>query len=200
MISTSRIRGILLGPRKEWPVIEGEQTTTSALYVGWIVPLAAIGPIASFVGMSIFGISLPFAGHYRIPIASGVAGAFAHYIGALVGVYVLAVIIDVLAPKFGGQSNRLQALKVAAYSSTAAWIAAIFGLIPAIAILGIVGLYSLYLLYLGLPVLMKSPAERSTGYTVVVVLVAIVIFIVVGALSSVVLRVMGGGYPLGLPR
>src|SRR5450830_1933393 len=135
VISTSRIRGILLGPRKEWPVIEGEQTTTSALYVGWIVPLAAIGPIASFVGMSIFGISLPFAGHYRIPIASGVAGAVAHYIGALVGVYVLAVIIDVLAPKFGGQSNRLQALKVAAYSSTAAWIAAIFGLIPAIAIL-----------------------------------------------------------------
>jgi hypothetical protein len=196
----NRIKGILLAPRKEWPVIDAEQTTTAALYAGYIAPLAAIGAICSFIGLSIVGISLPFVGSYRIPIASGIAGAIVRYIGALVGTYILAVIIDVLAPKFGGQSNRIQALKVAAYSSTAAWIAGVFGLIPAIAILGIVGLYSLYLLYLGLPVLMKSPADRSTGYTVVVVLVAIVIFVIIGVCSTVVLRMMGGGYPTMLPR
>ena len=41
--------------------------------------------------------------------------------------------------------------------------------------LGILGVYSLYLLYLGLPVLMKSPKEKALGYTLVVVLAAIVL-------------------------
>jgi Yip1 domain len=202
MISTSRIRGILLDPRREWQTIDGESTTTAALYSGWIAPLAAIGPIASFIGLSFVGFTLPFGGgRIVVPITTGLASAIVRYVGALVGVYILAVVIDTLAPKFGGQSNRIQALKVAAYSSTAAWLAGIFGIIPALGILALLGLYSLYLLYLGLPVLMKSPVERSIPYTIVVVLVAIVIFICLGLVSSLVLRMGGGGtYPTGLPR
>jgi hypothetical protein len=194
MISPNRIRGILLEPRREWPVIAAEQTTTSALYSGYIAPLAAIGPIASFIGLSVFGISLPFMGRYRVPIASGAAGAIIRYVGALVGVYILAIIIDKLAPTFGGQSDRMQALKVAAYASTAAWLAGIFGLFPPIAILSLLGLYSIYLIYLGLPALMKSPPDRAAGYTAVVCVIAIVIFFVIGAISSLVLR--SGRYPL----
>ena len=198
MISTSRIRGILMEPRREWPAIAAEPATTAGLYAGWIAPLAAIGPIASFVGMSIFGFSLPFVGQYRIPIASGLGRAILSYIGALVGAYVLAVVIDLLAPMFGGQSNRVSALKVAAYGSTAAWIAGIFGLFPPIAWLGLLGLYSIYLIYLGLPVLMKSPPQRAGGYTAVVVVVAVLVFLVIGVCSTLVFR--GAGYPGAYPR
>ena len=88
-----------------------------------------------------------------------------------------------LAPTFDGKRSLIQGLKVAAYSSTAAWVAAIFALIPALSILSIAGLYSLYLLYLGLPVLMKAPKEKAVGYTVVVILAAIVIFVVIGTIS-----------------
>jgi hypothetical protein len=98
----------------------------------------------------------------------------------LVGTYVLALIIDALAPTFDGQRNQIQALKVAAYSSTAAWVAGIFALIPWLGVLGILGLYSLYLLYLGLPVLMKAPREKALPYTAVVILAAIVLFMVIG--------------------
>jgi hypothetical protein len=198
MISTSRIRGILLQPRREWPAIAAEPATTAGLYAGWIAPLAAIGPIATFIGMSIFGFSVPFVGQYRVPIASGLGRAILSYIGALVGVYVLAILIDLLAPMFKGQPNRISALKVAAYGSTAAWIAGIFGLFPPIAILGLVGLYSIYLIYLGLPVLMKSPPERAGGYTAVVVVIAVVIFLVIGMCASLVFR--GAGYPGAYPR
>ena len=45
---------------------------------------------------------------------------------ALVGVYVIALIIDALAPSFGGTKDSLKAFKVAAYSATAAWVAGIF--------------------------------------------------------------------------
>jgi hypothetical protein len=78
----------------------------------------------------------------------------------------------------------MQALKLAAYSSTAAWLAGIFALIPGLRFLGILGLYSLYLLYLGLPVLMKTPREKVLPYIAVVVLAAIVLFMIVGMIAG----------------
>ncbi len=181
-----RAKAILLTPQKEWPVIEAESTSVAALYTGYIIPLAAIPAVASFIGLSVFG----FGGILRVPMGMGITGAIVRFVGTLIGVYILALIIDALAPTFGGQKSQIQALKLAAYSSTASWLAGIFMLIPALAILGIVGLYSLYLLYAGLPVMMKSPADKAMGYTVVVILAAIVLFAVVGAITA---RMMGYG-------
>ncbi len=178
-----RVKGILLNPNQEWQTISGETSSIAEIYKSYIIILAAIGPVASIIGMSIVGISLPFVGSFRIPITTAVASAIVHYVLTLVGVYVLAVIIDALAPTFSGEKNMNQAFKVAAYSSTPGWLVGIFTIIPALSVLGILGLYGLYLLYLGLPVLMKSSKEKSTGYTVAVVVAAIVIFLVIGGIS-----------------
>ena len=76
----------------------------------------------------------------------------------------MGLVIDALAPTFNGQKNQPNALKLAVYSMTPAWLAGIFSLIPGFRVLGIVGLYGLYLLWVGLPPLMKSPEEKSIGY------------------------------------
>lgn len=183
MALMDRVKNILFQPKQEWTVIDGEQATVGGLYMGYIVPLAAIGPVAALIGWSVLGMRIPFVGAMRIPIAWGLKMAVIQYVGALVGTFVLALIIDALAPSFGGQKNQIQALKVAAYSATAAWVAGIFAIIPALAILGILGLYSLYLLFLGLPVLMKAPQDKAVGYTVVVIVVAIVLAIVIQAIT-----------------
>jgi hypothetical protein len=82
---------------------------------------------------------------------------------------------------------------VVAYASTAAWVGGIFGLIPALGIIGVLaGLYSLYLLYLGLPVLMKSPPDKALPYTAVVILAAIVLFMLIGYVTSSFMRVPMG--------
>jgi hypothetical protein len=175
-----RVKKILLQPKQEWEVISGETTTASELYKNYIILLAAIGPVASIIGMSIIGISLPFMGTFRVPIITSISSAVVHYILSLIGVYILALIIDFLAPNFSGEKNINQALKLAAYSYTAGWIAAIFVIIPVLGILGILGLYSLYLLYTGIPVLMKAPQEKSLGYTVAVFIAGIIIFVVIG--------------------
>ena len=176
-----RVKRILLTPRAEWEVIHAEATTPRALYTGYIMPLAAIGPLALVIRLSVFGLRVPFGGAvYRVPIGSLATSTVVRYVLTLVGVYVLALIIDGLASTFGGTPNRIQALKVAAYSSTAAWVAGIFAIVPALSILGILGLYSLYLLYLGLPVLMKAPSEKAVAYTVLVIVAAIVLFFVIG--------------------
>lgn len=191
-----RIKGILLKPKEEWQVISGETTTIPELYKTYIVKLAAIGPVASIIGMSIVGISLPFVGSFRIPITTSIASAIVNYILTLVGVYILALIIDALAPTFSGEKNILQAFKVTAYAYTPGWIVGIVALIPALSPLGILGLYGLYLLYLGLPILMKSPKEKSLGYTIAVIIAAIIILVVISFISRVFIS-----YPTpGMPR
>ena len=78
MALVDRVKSILLSPATEWQVIDGGSTTPGALYAGYIVPLAAIGPIAQVIGYSIFGIRVPFTGTvWRTPIGSPLSGAVA---------------------------------------------------------------------------------------------------------------------------
>jgi hypothetical protein len=177
-----RVKRILLSPQTEWPRIETEPATTAGLYTGYIMPLAAIGPVANLIGYSLIG-----SNGYRVPLGRALPHALANYLLTLAGTYALALIIDALAPSFKGHRSQIQALKLTAYSSTAAWVAGIFLLIPALSGLSILGLYSLYLLYLGLPRLMKSPRSAVLGYTVVIVLAAILLLVIV---STVARRIM----------
>lgn len=192
MALVDRVKNILLSPKTEWDVIDTEPATVAGLYKGYIIPLAAIGPVAQAIGWSVFGMRVPFLGSYRTPIGTAITQAVVTYVLTLAAVCVLAIIIDKLAPTFAGTSNQVQALKVATYSYTAAWIAGIFTLIPALSMLSILGVYSLYLLYLGLPVLMKSPKEKALGYTVVVILCAIVLFMLIGFAAASFMRVPMG--------
>jgi hypothetical protein len=181
-----RIKNILLQPKSEWETVAGEPATTPDLYRGYIAPLAAIGPIATFVGLSLVGVTLPFMGTYRQPIGSGIAAALTTYVLALVGVFVLALIVNALAPMFSGEKNQVQALKVVAYSSTPGWVAAVLQVLPMLGILALLAsLYGIYLLYLGLPVLMKSPPEKAGRYTLTVVISAIAVSVLVAVVAGV---------------
>ena len=183
-----RAKNICLTPKTEWPVIAGETTSTGSLMAGYVAPLAIIGPIAGFIGGSIIGHSLPFVGTYRTPIIAGIGLAIFTYVMVFVGVFILSLIINALAPTFGGEKNSQQALKVAVYAYTPAWLAGILSIIPYLGILAILAaFYGLYLLYLGLPRLMKCPEEKSIGYTVVVVICAIVISIVISAVGAMII-------------
>lgn len=179
-----RVQGILLKPKETWATIDGEAADAVGLYTGYLLILAAIPAVCGFIGMSLVGVGgLGYS--FRVPVGAGLANMVVSYVLSLVGVFVLALVIDALAPTFGGTKNRLQALKVAVYASTAAMLGGVFSILPLLAVLGLVAaLYSLYLLYLGLPVLMRSPAEKALPYTAVVVVVAIVLGIVIGALGS----------------
>ena len=181
----ARAKAIMLTPKTEWPVIEHEPGDPAYLFSNYVAILAAIPAVCGFIGASIIGISVPIVGTVRVGIVSGIASALVQYVLAFVMVYVMALIIDALAPSFNGQKNFNNALKLVVYSYTAAWLGGVFSLIPAISILGLLcGLYSLYLLYLGIPVLMKSPEDKSLVYTVVAVVCAIVVSIVIGAIPA----------------
>lgn len=183
-----RVKNICLSPKTEWPVIAGETTPTGSLVTDYVAPLAAIGAVAGFVGGSVIGRTLPFIGTYRIPMVAGLGVAVFTFVMSIVGIFILSVIINALALSFSGEKNSAQALKVAVYSYTPAWVAGALQVLPMLGTLAVLGgLYGLYLLYLGLPVLMKSPKDKAIGYTAVVVICAIVLSIAITAVGGLFL-------------
>ncbi|MEO5587171.1 MAG: Yip1 family protein [Novosphingobium sp.] len=177
-----RAKNILLKPLAEWPKIEAEPATIRDILVGYVLPLAAIGPVASFIGGQVFGYgALGFS--YRPSLLSSLSSAIATYVLSVLGIIVLSLIADFLAPKFGGQSSRLNAVKLVAYSWTAGLVAGVFGIIPSLAFLAILGLYSIYLLYTGATPLMKVPQDKAVAYTAVTIVCAVLIYIIVGAIG-----------------
>ncbi|HEY5756324.1 MAG TPA: Yip1 family protein [Steroidobacter sp.] len=196
----ARAKAILLSPKTEWPVIAGEPTTVADLYKGYAIWLSAIPVVFTFLKMSVIGSSIMFAGTYRIGIGAGLTTMVLSYVLSLVMIYVLALIVDALAPTFGGQKNNIQALKLVVYAYTASWVAGIAQILPGLGILLMIagGLYSIYLMYLGLPHTMKCPPEKAAGYTVVIVIIAIVvgaiIGVVVGSIAGVGSMMSGTSY------
>lgn len=172
----NRAQAILLKPAATWDVIALETTTIKSLYVNYAVLLAAIPAVCGFLG-AIF---------LHVPLVHALGGAVAAYVVSLAGTAVLAVIAEALATRMTGQSNQIQAFKLAVYSATPAWIAGVFLLLPQLAGLSVLGaLYSFYLLYLGAPKLMKTPYDKTVGY----VLTLIVAFIIVMAIGQALTRV-----------
>lgn len=185
----ARVKGIMLAPRTEWPVIAAESKTAMQIYAGYAAPLVIVSVICGFIGMTVFGITVPFAGTVRMHLGEALLNAILGLITTFVGLFVLSLIINALAPSFGGQKDSVRALKVAAYSYTPAWLGGMLAIIPLLGIIGgLIGLYGLYLLYLGLPVLMRVAQDKALMYTIVIILCAIVI----GVLASLVVGgVMG---------
>jgi Yip1-like protein len=190
----ARIKGILLTPKTEWPVIAGETTTVADLYKGYIVWLAAIPPIFTFLLMA------------RFAPGFALGQLVLQYALSLALIYVVSLVIDALAPNFGGTKDKVQALKTIAYAITASCVAGIAAIVPLIGWLIAIaaGIYGIYLLYLGLPHTMKCPPERAGGYTAVIVIIAIVAGLLLGAIIGAVtgagmLR-YGAASPFGASR
>lgn len=190
-----RVKQIVLQPKDAWGQIKGEQTTIKDLYMSYAAILAIIPPVATFIGWSIVGMS--FMGFsYRVPFTSGITYAIFHYVLSLAGIYAVAFVIDMLAPKFDSQKNMVNAMKVAVYANTPNWIASVLFIFPSLSpIVMIASLYSLYLFYLGLPVLMETPKEKVVGYIIVVIIVSIIVFY----LTSVIARTAIPGRGMMMP-
>ena len=169
-----RVQAILLKPKATWPEIDAEPADAASLYKNYVMILALIPALASFIGLSLIGVGA-FGVSFRVPLASGLANMVVGYVLSLVMVFVLALIIDAMAPTFEGTKSQIGALKLSAYASTAAFVGGVFSLLPSLSVLGaLAALYGIYLLYTGLPVLMKCPPDKAVAYTAVVVVCAIV--------------------------
>ena len=179
-----RAKDILLDPRGAWPRIADEPATVASIYNPYVLVLAAIGPVAGFIGLSLIGVG-GFGTTFRVPLVRGLVQMVVGYGLSLAMVYAMALVVDWLAPNFGGQRNPIAALKLVAYSATAGMLGGFFSLLPSLSGLGLLAaLYSMYLIFLGVPLLMRCPQEKALPYTGVVVVAGFVTGIVLAGVSS----------------
>jgi hypothetical protein len=170
----TRAINILTKPAAEWRVIDGEATSIGKLILGYALILALIAPIAMLIGMLL------------TPMGTMVFSAMGFLIKILLILYAISLgtvvllgfIIDLLAPNMGGTKNGVQAMKLAVYAGTAFWVAALL-LIVSEWLWLVVGIgYGGYLLWLGLPILMRVPADKAQVYVGAVVGIWVVLFLI----------------------
>ncbi|HJU38071.1 MAG TPA: Yip1 family protein, partial [Tahibacter sp.] len=195
----ARVKNILLTPKTEWPIIAAERTTVADLYKNYILILAAIPAVFGFVkatliGYGAFGITI------RVGLFDGLAQMILTYLLSLGIVWLVGLLIDALAPNFGGEKNPEQALKSAAYAYTASWVASVVIILgtPLYVIVGLAAAaYGIYLLYLGLPHTMKAPPERAAGYAAVVIVIGFVVSLVGGGIIATMFGAGPAAYTAG---
>ena len=170
-----RVTGILLAPGETWPRIAAEPATVQSIYTGHVLLLAAIGPVAMVIRYADLG--FPWA--LRLALAT--------YVVTLVMTFVLAMIVDVIAPSFGGQKDFVAALKLVAYSGTAVFLAGILHLIGWIAqvLMWIAAIYALYTFYLGAAVMKKCTTDRAIPFTLILAVGVLALYFVAAAATGV---------------
>jgi hypothetical protein len=98
----ARARSILLAPDRTWAEVAGEASTANELYKSYVMPLSAIPPVAGLVGVVAFrGFDIAGVG-LQPTLVTSLLEAVMNYALTLVGVFVMAVLIETVAPMFGG--------------------------------------------------------------------------------------------------
>jgi len=176
MNAASRAKAILVDPTVEWAAIEQEAGDPAYVLSHYVVLLALVPAVFSFIGVCVIGVVVPGdgGGIVRASLFDGLFGAIFGYMMACVTVLVLGLLINLVAPLFGGRRGFDSAFKLAAYSFTPVWLAGIFLLLPGLRFLTLTGCYGAYILWLGLPRLMKVPEEKSQNFAAAIVVCAFI--------------------------
>jgi hypothetical protein len=159
-----RAKAMLADPSAEWARIERESGDPAYLLSRYVAVLAFVPPLFGFIGACFVGAIVPGTGLMHASWFDGAFGAIFLYVESFVAMLVLAFIIDIVAPLFGGKKDFDAALKLAVYSFTPVWLAGIFLLLPGLRFLMLTAFYAVYVLAAGLPRLMKAPKTQSALY------------------------------------
>ena len=172
----ARAAAILMRPGRKWEAIEAEPVEEGRLFARYVAPLAAIPAVCGVIGPLVFAYDIAQV-RLRDDVFGLLLKALVGFGSTLIVVYLLAAVISPLAPAFGGERNRAQALKLAAYSGTAFWVAGLSHLYPSLALPAgvLAGLYSLYTLYVGVPALMKVHDDRRLTYFAVILIALLIL-------------------------
>jgi hypothetical protein len=186
-----RVQGITLKPKEEWIKIKDEPTTVAQLFTPYAVILAAIPVVARFLGWAFVGFRIPYIGGSWMGRA--LLYSIFSYVFSLAVVYGFGWIISALAPNFSSTQNLPNAMKLAVYSMTPAWLAGIFHIIPSLGVLAVLGsLYGIYILYLGFDTpLLGTPKDKVVIYCIVSLIVMIVLSAVVGLVLGAIFTMRG---------
>ena len=190
--------GIYTHPKEEWQTIDKRhESYFYALSHSMLIALIPAG--MAYYASAYLGWDIGAGGTadtIKLTQESAMLMAIAMYFGLIIGVVVLAVIINELAKSFDSFPTYTQSLELAAYTATPLFMAGFSAFYPElwfIMCMGLVGLsYSVYLLYSGVPIMLHIPEEKGFIYSSSVVTCGLVLLVILMA-SSVILWSVGVG-------
>jgi hypothetical protein len=183
-----RVKNILITPKTEWEVINGETATPQSLLMGYVLPLAVVAAIGPLLTGLLFAGVLGFKYFLISAIIAFVAQVAAYYLSVIV--------VDMLAPSFGSEKNMGKSAQLVAYSATPGYIGGLLSFIPVIGLLVSIAawVYGVYLMYLGIGPLKKTPEDKKVVYMLVAYVIWIAIYFIIAAiLGAILFATMGFG-------
>ncbi len=170
----ARAKQIISDPAGTWPQIKQANESVSDIFRGYFMHIAAVSAICGFLEV----MSVNFFG--------ALVAAVITWGLSLAMLYVMAMVVEALAPKFGSSScSRADGVRLLAYSATPGLLVApVVGLLPLSLfsfIAGLISLYGLYILYTGIVPVTGVPEQKRLTFTLAMVGTAIIIGLVVSA-------------------
>jgi hypothetical protein len=193
----SRVKNILFATENEWLQIQQEPADIKKILIGYVLILALIPAISLLIGYGLIGQNM--MGYMMKSFSAGISQAVMQLVSAVLTVYLVAFIVNMLAPGFSSQKDQGRALQLVAYGMTPMWVLGFLYLLPSFMILKILAMllgaiYAVYLMYKGLPILMYTPSEKAFAYIVVVIIIGFIVMLVVTLILGLIMGlVMTGG-------
>jgi hypothetical protein len=183
-------------PEDEWKNIRKENCTIGKCYCSHVLLLAAIPPLAGYIGTTQVGWQVVAREVNRLTPQSALWIAILSYITILVAVFSVGKLIHWMGQTYGAKQTLPQCIALAAYTATPLFLIGIMLVYPLLWFNLLVGLpalaYTVYLLYTGVPIVMGIPKERGFLFSSAVLAVGLVMLVAVLA-ATVILWDIGAG-------
>jgi len=188
--------GLFSHPEAEWKSIRKENCTIGRCYCSHVLLLAAIPPIAGYIGTTQVGWQIVTSEVHRLTHQSALWIAILSYLTILVAVFTIGKMIHWMGQTYGTKQTLPQCIALAAYTATPLFLIGVMLVYPVLwlnLLIGLVALaYTVYLLYLGVPIVMSITKERGFLFSSAVLAVGLVALVAVLA-ATVILWDIGIG-------
>lgn len=191
----SHVWGLFAHPREEFQLIQKEQADRPKLYVSYILILAAIPPVAIYIGSTMTGWSIGEGDVVRLSPSSTLSLSVLMYLGIIIEIYILGRAIDWMRETYTDLCKRsLSGLAMATYIVMPLLVLSVFAIYPTIWLiflsLIVASAYSAYLLYAGVPIFFDIPKERGVLFSGAILTIALVLAVVL-IIGMTIVWVMG---------
>lgn len=187
-----RVKNIIITPKTEWEVINGETASTQSLLMGYVIPLSLVGALGSVLkGLWLSGTILAGFGWGYFIATAAVA-----FVASIIAYFITVLIVDMLAPSFGSEKNMGKSAQLVAYSGTPSYIAGLLSFIPILGWLVALAawIYGIFLMYIGIGPIKKTPEDKKVLYMLVAFLIMVVLYFIIAAiLTAIVFSIIGFG-------
>jgi len=183
----NHIWGLYAHPKEEWQTIEKRHESLSYSLIH-ILTISLIPAICCYYATAHIGWTIGVGEPIKISSQSAQLMAISMYFGLIIGIFALAYLIQWMAETFDAKPEFVQALELAAYTSTPLLMVGVTALFPILWFVAIAGLiavtYSVYLLYSGVPIMMNIPEEKGFIYSSSVVTCGLVLMVTLMAATA----------------